>query len=144
MSYDVTVKDDDPEEASMYPTAKAPVSNEHCTWSSLVKGSSMTTKPPAVPAAGHPSVTSSRSESKEGTPLSQYGGSAGKPYRGNRGTSQVFDHIHYIGIYLKVATSMFQNVKKKFMIFLMAEQCAFFLPSRHPQTETQQTPCKKC
>jgi len=46
-----------------------------------------TSKPPMA-LQGQSSVAPSRSESKEGTPSSQYGGGANKPYRGNQGTSQ--------------------------------------------------------
>jgi len=82
-------QEDDPEESPMTPTAEVPVSNEPRTWSSIASGGSKAggAKPPMAPA-GQPSVPPSRSDSKEGTPSSQYGGSAGKPYRGNRGTSQ--------------------------------------------------------
>ena len=69
----------------MTPTVEFPVSNEPRTWSSIVSGAS---KPPMA-LQGQSSVAPSRSESKEATPSSQYGGGENKPYRGNRGTSQV-------------------------------------------------------
>ena len=53
-------------------------STEPMSWSSRVKMGSGG-KPPVVPATG----------SKEGTPFTQLAGGQGKPYRGNRGTSQV-------------------------------------------------------
>jgi len=83
-------QEDDTEESPMTPTAEVPVSNEPRTWSSIASGGGSkggASKPPMAPQ-GQPSVPPSRSESKEGTPSSQYGGGANKPYRGNRGTSQ--------------------------------------------------------
>jgi len=54
-------------------------SSEPMSWSSRVKMGSGG-KPPVVPGTG----------SKEGTPFTQPAAGQGKPYRGNRGTSQVY------------------------------------------------------
>ena len=66
-------------------------SNEPMSWSSRVKMGAGGAKPPPAPAAA-----AQGPPSKEGTPFSQGAAVQGaKPYRGNRGTSQVANLFAY-------------------------------------------------
>jgi len=65
-----------------------PESNAPRTWSSLVKSGGSAPAPQGGKPPLAPQTSIGRETVKEGTPFSQGGGQGGKPYRGQRGSSQ--------------------------------------------------------
>ena len=83
---DPMVDEEEQEEEEEEATPPQESSSEPMSWSSRVKMGSGG-KPPVVPGTG----------SKEGTPFTQPAAGQGKPYRGNRGTSQVYIVLFSVG-----------------------------------------------